>query len=63
MSPLAQTIVAAIRTRPQQFSELVDQHRDVPWPQFLQAWGEVRSMSSLERDDDGRYVISAGPNP
>jgi hypothetical protein len=55
MSPLADRIMREICDRPQQFSETVDAHRDVPWPEFLRAWGEVRALNRLERDEDGRY--------
>ena len=44
ITPLADRIVRAIRDRPQQFAETVDAHRDVPWPEFLRAWGEVRAQ-------------------
>ena len=45
ITPLADRIVRAIRDRPQQFAETVDAHRDVPWPEFLRAWGEVRALN------------------
>ena len=57
MTPLAEAIMREIRNRPQQFSETVDAHRDVPWPDFLRAWGEVRALDRLERDEDGRYHL------
>jgi hypothetical protein len=57
MSPLAQTIMDELRTAPRQFSEVVDQHRNVPWPEFLRAWGEVRGLATVGRDDDGRYLL------
>jgi hypothetical protein len=57
MTPLAIEIVAEIRDRPRQFSEIVDMHRDVAWPEFLRAWGEVRGNAALARDDDGHYLI------
>ena len=57
MSPLADRIMREIRSRPQQFAEAVDAHRDVPWPDFLRAWGEVRALNRLERDEDGRYHL------
>jgi hypothetical protein len=63
MSPLAQAIVREIGARPQQFSEVVDAHLDVPWPQFLKAWGEVRAADILTRDEDGRYLVKAEPAP
>ena len=44
-TPLADRIVQEIRNRPQQFAETVDAHRDVPWPEFLRAWGEVRALN------------------
>lgn len=59
MSPLAQAIVREIGDRPQQFAEVVDAHFDVPWPEFLRAWGEVRAANVLKRDEDGRYLIEA----
>ena len=63
MSPLADRIVRAIRDRPQQFAETVDAHRDVPWPEFLRAWGEVRALNQLERDEDGRYYFKDSEVP
>jgi hypothetical protein len=58
MTPLAQAIVAQIRAQAQQFSDVVDSHRAVPWPDFLRAWGEVRAAAVLTRDEDGRYHVS-----
>jgi hypothetical protein len=60
MSPLARTIVDELRAAPRQFSEVVDQHRDTPWPEFLRAWGEVRSLATVGRDDDGHYLLKDG---
>jgi hypothetical protein len=57
MSPLARTIVDELRANPRQFAEIVDRHRDVPWPDFLKAWGEVRGIEALGRDEDGHYLI------
>jgi hypothetical protein len=57
MSPLAQAIVREIGDQPQQFADVVDAHLDVPWPQFLRAWGEVRAADVLTRDEDGRYLL------
>ena len=59
MSALAQALIAKIKAEPCQFSELVDQHRDTPWPDFLRAWGEVRGLADLTRDEDGRYLFDA----
>jgi hypothetical protein len=58
-SPLAFAMLGEIRARPQQFHELVDAHRDVAWPEFLRAWGELRGAGILGRDDDGNYLIAA----
>ena len=57
MSELAHQIVDELRQRPRQFSEVVEAHLDVPWRDFLYAWGEVRSADVLERDDAGRYLV------
>jgi|HubBroStandDraft_6_1064221.scaffolds.fasta_scaffold2022441_2 hypothetical protein len=57
-SPLAAAMLGEIRARPQQFHELVDAHRDVAWPEFLRAWGELRRAGILGRDDDGNYLIA-----
>ncbi len=57
MSPLAQTIMDELRAEPRQFSEVVDQHRNVPWPEFLRAWGEVRGLATVGRDEDGHYLL------
>jgi hypothetical protein len=59
MSPLAQTIQREIQAKPQQFSDVVDAHRDVAWRELLRAWGELRAANILKRDDDGRYLIEA----
>ena len=57
MSPLAQQIVSELEQSPRQFHEMVDDHRDVTWPDFLKAWGELRAAEILGRDDDGAYII------
>jgi hypothetical protein len=57
VSPLAETLVAELSERPRQFGELVEGHMDVPWREFLLAWGELRAADVLVRDDDGRYLI------
>ncbi len=57
MSELAERLLQEVRDRPQQFSELVLAHMDVPWREFLKAWGELRTADVLTRDDDGRYLI------
>ena len=57
MSPLAGRIRSEIEAQPQQFSEVVDAHRDVAWRELLRAWGELRALNILKRDDDGRYLI------
>jgi hypothetical protein len=64
VSPLARTLVAGLRARPQHFGELVEAHMDTPWRDFLRAWGEVRAAEVLGRDDAGRYVIRGdAPTP
>jgi hypothetical protein len=57
VSPLAEKIHREIQTKPQQFSDVVDAHRDVAWRELLRAWGELRAANILKRDDDGRYLI------
>ena len=59
MSPLASEITAVLEGTPKQFSEIADAHLDVPWREFLRAWGEVRAADILKRDDDGAYYIDA----
>jgi hypothetical protein len=58
LSRLAAAILREITARPQQFHELTDAHREVPWPEFLRAWGELRRAHILGRDDDGNYRIA-----
>jgi hypothetical protein len=58
VSPLAERLVADLRMRPQHFAELVEAHPTAAWRDFLRAWGEVRGLDSLGRDDQGRYVIT-----
>ena len=62
MSPLACAIVAEVSAEPRHFGELVLAHMDVPWRDFLRAWGEVRGADVLSRDDAGRYLVSASPS-
>ncbi len=63
MSPLARAIVARLSAQPGHFGELVEAHMDVPWRDFLRAWGEVRAAAVLSRDDAGRYLINASRSP
>ena len=63
MSRLAEVIVAELRAQPRHFGDVVEAHMDVPWRDFLRAWGEVRAADVLARDDAGRYLISASPSP
>jgi hypothetical protein len=57
MTPLAEKLRIQLSQRPQQFSELVDEHREVPWRTFLQAWGALRAANILKRDEDGNYTV------
>ncbi len=57
MSPLAATLAATLETTARQFHELVDEHTEVPWRDFLLAWGELREADILRRDNDGNYYI------
>lgn len=59
MSPLAEGLVAELGARPRHFAELVEAHPAVAWRDFLRAWGEVRGLEALGRDEHGRYVIVA----
>ena len=59
MSPLALALIAELRQGPRHFAELVEAHMEVPWRDFLRAWGEVRAADVLTRDDAGRYLIPA----
>jgi hypothetical protein len=61
MSPIAAKIIEDVTNSPRHFAELVDLYRAVPWREFLKAWGEVRAMDVLRRDEDGHYLISAVP--
>ena len=57
MSPLATTLHATLRKEARQFDEMVDLHLDVPWRDFLRAWGELRTADLLKRDEAGAYYI------
>lgn len=59
MSPLATKIKTALKAEAQQFHDVVDAHMDVPWPEFLRAWGELREIDILKRDDEGAYFVEA----
>jgi hypothetical protein len=63
VSPLARAIAAELAAQPSHFGDLVQAHMDVPWRDFLRAWGEVRAADVLSRDDAGRYLVSASPSP
>jgi hypothetical protein len=58
-SPLATRIMDALRERPRHFAEIVELHADVPWAEFLKAWGEVRASPDLGRHEYGLYTIVA----
>ena len=57
MSPLAAALYETLQSDARQFDELVDMHLDVPWRDFLRAWGELRAADILQRDDAGAYYI------
>ncbi|NKB21816.1 MAG: hypothetical protein GKS01_15090 [Alphaproteobacteria bacterium] len=57
MSPLATTLKTNLEAEAKQFHDVVDHHMDVPWPDFLRAWGELREIDILKRDDEGAYYI------
>jgi len=57
MSPLATILHDTLRNEARQFDEMVDMHLDVPWRDFLRAWGELREAELLKRDDAGAYYI------
>ncbi|MBK17249.1 MAG: hypothetical protein CMM52_00210 [Rhodospirillaceae bacterium] len=57
MSPLATKIKTSLESEAQQFHDVVDEHMDVPWQEFLRAWGELRAIDILQRDDEGAYFI------
>ncbi|HEU4367037.1 MAG TPA: hypothetical protein VFV05_02280 [Methylomirabilota bacterium] len=59
MSPLAERLAADLRACPRHFAELVEAHSAVGWRDFLRAWGEVRGLAALGRDEQGRYVVAA----
>jgi hypothetical protein len=59
VSPLAERLVAELREGPRHFAELVEAHPAVAWRDFLRAWGEVRGLEALGRDEQGRYRIAA----
>jgi len=58
VSPLAERLAADLRARPRHFAELVEAHPAAAWRDFLTAWGEVRSLPTLGRDDHGRYQMN-----
>ncbi len=62
MSPLANNLQEILQTDAKQFDEMVDLHLDVPWRDFLRAWGELREGDVLMRDDSGRYYIGNKDN-
>jgi len=57
MSPLATVLHDTLQNEAKQFDEMVDLHLEVPWRDFLRAWGELRTADLLKRDDAGAYFI------
>ena len=57
MSPLATNLKATLEVEAKQFHDVVDDNVEVPWPDFLRAWGELREINILKRDDEGAYYI------
>jgi hypothetical protein len=57
VSPLAARIMEALRERPRHFAEIAEMHLDVPWREFLNAWGEVRESPRIGRHEYGLYTI------
>ena len=57
MSPLANALQETLQNDARQFDEMVDLHLEVPWRDFLRAWGELRQAEILKRDDAGAYYI------
>ena len=57
MSPLAKNLKATLEEEAKQFHDVVDDYMDVSWPDFLHAWGELREVDILKRDDEGAYYI------
>jgi hypothetical protein len=57
VSPLAARILDALRERPRYFAEVAALHMDVPWREFLRAWGEVRDSPLIGRQEYGRYLV------
>lgn len=57
MNPLAARIMDELRERPRYFAEVAEMHMEVPWRDFLRAWGEVRTSPALGRHENGLYLI------
>ena len=57
VSPLAGRIMDTLRERPRHFAEIAELHLDVPWREFLKAWGEVRDSPRIGRQEYGLYVV------
>lgn len=63
LSPLAARLLDELGERPRFFAELVELHPEVPWPEFLRAWGQVRSHPRLGRRENGLYLVRPEPGP
>lgn len=59
MTELAEQLCRELQKQPMQFHELVTSHKNVSWPVFLRAWGELRDCDCLIRNEDGSYSINA----
>ena len=58
---LAERIVERLGERPASFYDLLKQFADAEYRDLLRAWGQVRERITLERDEDGRYLLPGSP--
>lgn len=54
---IVKTIEDALR-RPIFFRDIVDATKQHPYRAVLQAWSDIRSRLTLERDEFGRYWVA-----
>ena len=55
---LAAELTRVLKDRPSMFAELLREYGHLHYRVFLRGWSELRTRQQLERDPEGRYLIS-----
>lgn len=55
---LSKTFVEALKGRPRFFADLIRDNLDTDYRTVMLAWSDVRTNYEVERDEEGRYLIT-----